>query len=169
MVRQLSSVHTIGNDQSFHFRTAALLTLLLSMTCACSRSNHSDPGKPKAMSSTQKSPAPASSQAASGLPASPQAILVVQALPTGEPPAAAQKPDRAFENGHLSAVTALTFSPDGRWIASGSQDRTVRIWETATGRQQRVLKGHTSPVTALAFSPDGQRLASSSEDGTVRI
>lgn len=93
----------------------------------------------------------------------------MQAPPSSEPPADAQKPDRVFENGHLAAVTALAFSPDGRWIASGSQDKTIRIWDVTTGHEQRVLKGHSNPVTALAFSPDGQWLASSSEDGTVRV
>ena len=161
----------IGNNHTFHFRTAALLTLLLSMTCAsCSRSNRSDPGKPTAMISAQTSPAPVRSQSASALQASPRAgAVLVQAPPVGEPPADAQKPDRVFENGHTSAVTALAFTADGRWIASGGQDKTIRIWEIATGREQRILTGHTNAITALAFSPNGQELASSSEDGTVRM
>src|SRR6185312_8263620 len=120
--------------------------------------------------SAPTSPAPVSSQSASALKASPPAgAILVQAPPIGEPPSDAQKPDRVFENGHTSAVTALAFSADGRWIASGGQDKPIRIWEIATGGERRILTGHTNGITALAFSPDGQQLASSSEDGTVRM
>jgi WD40 repeat protein len=70
--------------------------------------------------------------------------------------------------GHQGDVAALAVSPDGRLIASGSNDRTVRIWETATGKS-RTFEGHTGLVIRLAFSPDGQRLASASYDTTVRL
>ena len=49
-------------------------------------------------------------------------------------------------------------------VASGSNDRTVRIWDTATGTARGTLKGHSSSVNAVAFSPDGQLLASCSND-----
>ncbi|MEV6576147.1 NB-ARC domain-containing protein [Streptomyces sp. NPDC051577] len=63
---------------------------------------------------------------------------------------------------------SVVISPDGTWLASGS-DRTVRIWDRATGTQSAVLTGHTGPVSSVAISPDGTWIASAGEDGAVRI
>ena len=71
--------------------------------------------------------------------------------------------------GHLDRVMAMAFSPDGRLIASGSADRTVRLWEVATGREMAVLRGHEQTVPQVVFSPDGRRLASTDESHTVRL
>jgi Flp pilus assembly protein TadD len=63
----------------------------------------------------------------------------------------------------------VAFSPDGQRLASASSDQTVKIWETATGKELLALKGHADVVDSVAFSPDGQRLASASNDQTVKI
>ncbi|KAG8753928.1 U3 snoRNP protein [Ceratobasidium sp. 428] len=72
--------------------------------------------------------------------------------------------------GHSTWVGALAFSPDGRTLASGSQDLTVRLWDTEAGNALvGPLKGHTFWVISVAFSLDGRFVISESNDCTVRI
>jgi WD40 repeat protein len=65
-------------------------------------------------------------------------------------------------------VRSLAFKPDGKFLASGSEDRTVRIWDLATGIP-RILRGHRNIVISVAFSTDGKMLASASADFDVRL
>ena len=78
-------------------------------------------------------------------------------------------PHKLALEGHRDNVLAVAFSPDGSTLASGSRDRTIRLWDTETGQHKLTLEGHTNGVTCLAFSPDGRTLASGSWDDTVRL
>ncbi|MBD2255204.1 hypothetical protein [Nostoc parmelioides] len=70
--------------------------------------------------------------------------------------------------GHSDIVWGVAFSPDGQLLASGSTDRTIKLWRP-DGTLIQTLEGHTSAVTSVSFSPDGQTIASTSLDQTVRI
>ncbi|MFM6900082.1 MAG: WD40 repeat domain-containing protein, partial [Microcystis panniformis] len=68
--------------------------------------------------------------------------------------------------GHSDWVKSVAYSPDGRYLASGSGDKTIKIWEVATGKELRTL---TSGVESVVYSPDGRYLASGSGDKTIKI
>src|SRR5262245_33131947 len=97
----------------------------------------------------------------------PVALAAAARLPLQAAPAA--PPDGKVLAGHSDEVRAVSFSPDGKLLASGSHDRTVRLWDTQTGALKRALSGHALAVTSLAFSPDGKLLASGSADKSVRL
>ncbi|EPQ53524.1 WD40 repeat-like protein [Gloeophyllum trabeum ATCC 11539] len=72
--------------------------------------------------------------------------------------------------GHEFPVRSVAFSPDDRHIASGSNDRTIRLWNAQTGEAVgEPLRGHEYSVQSVAFSPDGKHIVSGSDDSTVRV
>jgi len=71
--------------------------------------------------------------------------------------------------GHKDFVSGLGFSPDGSNLATGSVDGTIRLWDTATGKQRAVLPGHMQETTDVAFSPDGRTLASVSMGESLKL
>jgi sterol desaturase/sphingolipid hydroxylase (fatty acid hydroxylase superfamily)/DNA-binding beta-propeller fold protein YncE len=71
--------------------------------------------------------------------------------------------------GHTGPVLGVAVSADGACIVSGSADRTVKVWDAATGKEKLTLTGHTGPVSSVALSPDGGRIVSGSHDRTVRV
>ncbi len=71
--------------------------------------------------------------------------------------------------GHDDSVVSMSFSPDGKTLASGSTDKTIKLWNLETGTEIRTLKGHDNFVNSVSFSPDGKTLASGSFDKTIKL
>ena len=69
--------------------------------------------------------------------------------------------------GHGRGVSKVAFSRDGKLLASGGTDNTIKIWDLATQRELRTLTGHTALVESIDFTPDGRMVASASEDGST--
>jgi WD40 repeat protein len=86
-----------------------------------------------------------------------------------QPDAHAKFAERIDSLRHTAAVQSVAFSPNGACALSGSEDRTLRLWDLETGRCLRVLEGHTARVWSVAWSPDGHQVLSGSGDNTVRL
>jgi WD40 repeat protein len=74
-----------------------------------------------------------------------------------------------FSDSHKDQVTAVAWSPDGRWALSGGADKKVRLWKMPSGRWRRTFTGHSDTVTAVAWSADGRFFLSGSGDQTMRL
>ena len=81
-------------------------------------------------------------------------------LPTGA--------ERATLIGHRTEVLSLAFSPDGKTLATGGRDGTIKLWDVLAG-ERRTLRGHSKLVKSIAFSPDGRNLLSGSWDWSAKI
>ena len=71
--------------------------------------------------------------------------------------------------GHGDWISSIAFSPDGKRIVSGSGDKTIKVWDAATGDELMTLRGHKEYVKSVAFGPDGKRIVSGSGDKTIKI
>ncbi|MDB9475636.1 WD40 repeat domain-containing protein, partial [Dolichospermum circinale] len=72
-------------------------------------------------------------------------------------------------SGHSNFVYSVSFSPDGKTLASGGDDKTIKLWNLDTGKEIRTLSGHSDFVYSVSFSPDGRTLASGSGDQTIKL
>jgi WD40 repeat protein len=63
----------------------------------------------------------------------------------------------------------VAFSPDGKYVLTGSADRTAKLWDVSTGKEIRTFSGHSDTIFAVAFSPDGQYIVTAADDKTARI
>jgi len=72
-------------------------------------------------------------------------------------------------SGHGRGVSKVAFSRDGKLLASGATDSTIKIWDVATQKELRTLTGHTAPIESIDFSPDGRLLASAGDDGSTFV
>lgn len=82
--------------------------------------------------------------------------------------AATDQPVRDL-SGHAGRVLAMTYSADGKWLASASSDGSVKVWNGADGVETLTLLGHDAPIGSVGFSDDGDRLITGSDDGSVRV
>ncbi len=71
--------------------------------------------------------------------------------------------------GHSDRATAVAWSPDGKYVVSGSLDKTVQVWSATTGKTRLIYRGHTDAIVAVAWSPNGRYIASSSLDNTIQV
>lgn len=71
--------------------------------------------------------------------------------------------------GHEEGVSSIAWSQDGLYVASGSTDKTVKLWDTSTGQCISSIDGYEEGVTSIAWSPDGTRLATGSSDGAIKV
>ena len=75
----------------------------------------------------------------------------------------------ALLTGHTAHVNSVAFSPDSKKLVSGSQDKTVRLWNVETGELIHILQEHTNVVLSVAFSPDGNTIASGDDNRTIWV
>ncbi len=76
---------------------------------------------------------------------------------------------QASLKGYKADIRSVIFSPDGKTLASGSEDGTIKLWDVAKAKELASYKGHAAAVRSLAFSPDGKALASGSKDKTIKL
>ncbi|MBZ5521602.1 MAG: hypothetical protein LAP21_05020 [Acidobacteriia bacterium] len=80
-----------------------------------------------------------------------------------------QSPSRLTLSGHQDIVRSIAWSPDGRKLATASDDHTAKVWDATSGRELLSLRGHQNIVRSIAWSPDGSKLATASDDRTAKV
>jgi len=81
----------------------------------------------------------------------------------------AQKTELILPIGHSNWVTAVCFTPDGKYVVTASADNLAKLWEISTGKEIRTFAGHSNRLSSAAISPDGKYLLTGSEDSTARV
>ena len=97
-------------------------------------------------------------------------VLIISITATGiskKSAYAQEKPEIFVQLGHTNWINAVAFSPDGRFVLSGGDDKVIKLWESATGREIRTFRGHKDSVWLLAFSPDSRFVLSGSGDEII--
>jgi WD40 repeat protein len=72
-------------------------------------------------------------------------------------------------SGHSNSIVSLALPSNGAWLASGSDDSTIKLWDIAGGRLLRTLTGHSNQIKAIALTADGRTLISLSADNTIKV
>jgi WD40 repeat protein len=98
-------------------------------------------------------------------------MFVVEASSSPQPKdeKAEGTPELILQVEHSGGVSSVSLSPDGKLLASGSADTTIKLWHVETGHLLRTFEGHLASVESVVFSPDGKLLASGSSDTTIRL
>jgi WD40 repeat protein len=97
------------------------------------------------------------------------ALAVLSLACEGCGPGASDPDELRTLSGHSGYLCSVAFRPDGKQLASGGADGTIRFWDVASGECQRTLDGHAEWVHSVAFSPDGRFLASGGRDALVKL
>jgi len=79
------------------------------------------------------------------------------------------RPKLVVQLGHSSTVASLALTADGRYVATGSFDKTAKLWEVESGKEIRTFSGHSDAVCSVVLGADGMYLATGGEDATTRI
>ena len=93
-------------------------------------------------------------------------ILIFLCFPFG---VLSQSLETVIQKGHELAVVCVAISPDSNYVATGSRDKSAKLWEMSTGREIRSFLAHEATVTTIAFTPDGKTLITGSNDKTIRL